>query len=115
MELVKRFLQLPSDVNGFKSRVLVRVWDPESAVGKPPAPVLSLKLLCFHLGSEEIPAGITPESRELGPELTLRLNHLPKPEKHSILIPGAAFGLGAAWCLVMDLAPRPSQGSELFL
>lgn len=27
----------------------------------------------------------------------------------------AAFGLGAVWCLVMDLPPRASQGSELFL
>uniref|UniRef100_A0A674H7G1 Uncharacterized protein n=1 Tax=Taeniopygia guttata TaxID=59729 RepID=A0A674H7G1_TAEGU len=71
MKLVKRFLQLPLDVNAFKSRVLGRAGDAESAVEKPPAPVLSLKLFCFHLGSEEIPAGITPESKELGPDVLI--------------------------------------------
>lgn len=96
--------------------MLGRAGDAESAVEKAPALVLSLKLFCFRLGSDEIPAGITQESKELGQELTLCLSHLlPKPEKYSILIPVAAFVLGAVCFLVMDLPPRPSQGSELFL
>lgn len=57
-----KWLQIPSAWQGRGA---------ESAVEEPLAPGLSLKLSCFHLGSEEIPAGITPEPKELGPELTL--------------------------------------------
>lgn len=115
MELVKRFLQLPLGVTGLKSWELGRAGDAESAVEKPPAPALPLKLFCFHLGSEEIPAGITPESRAWPRAHPLPESSSPKTKKMLHPIPGAAFGLGAVWCLIMDLPPRGSQGSELFL
>lgn len=71
---------------------------------------IHLHLFCPWNGSTspgqwENPAGIAPEPREI------RAHPLPEsssPKTRKILHPNSSgcFGLGAVWCLVMDLPPR---------